>query len=425
MRRRVIAVWLVCFAAFAATTGADSIGGSGPAPSESGYLGAAQSLAEQGSIDKEAPGIGFPALIAPAYAAGGEHGVELFLAALAALAVALGYALARAVVPDPWAIGAALACGLSPPLLAYGTWVGPELAAGAALAGAALLALRIEARPRRRYGIGCFALLGLLPWLGPKFVLAGLVVGCFAIARLRRGRRPLLAIASTEIAFFSVAFYVGLNEGIYDRPAPPGAVTGAGTAVEYLERAYRFVALFIDREFGLLRWAPVFALAFLGLWLLARGKREQLAAVIPEHQRAESAAGLCACAIGAQLVTAALLAPAIFGLWFSARDLLAALPLAVALVAWGLRHTPRAGALLALVGGVGSAWLYIDARTGASGLVSPLPDAPWGPLVKLFPSFGGGTYPYVLAAAIGVAILLLGLWEWRRTRVSGLARALG
>ena len=80
----------------------------------------------------------------------GPKGVELFLAAIAALGVALAYRLALRVVPDPWALGAALAVGLSPPLLAYSTAVTPEAVAGAALAGAALLAVRVDARAARR-----------------------------------------------------------------------------------------------------------------------------------------------------------------------------------------------------------------------------------------------------------------------------------
>ena len=40
--------------------------------------------------------------------------MELFLAALAALAIVLAYRLALRVVPDPWSIGAALAVGLNP-----------------------------------------------------------------------------------------------------------------------------------------------------------------------------------------------------------------------------------------------------------------------------------------------------------------------
>ena len=88
--------------------------------------------------------MGFPLLIAPAYALGGPRGVELFLAAIAALAIALAYRLALRVAPDPWALGAALAVGLSPPLLAYSTAVYPELPAAAALAGATLLAVRLS-----------------------------------------------------------------------------------------------------------------------------------------------------------------------------------------------------------------------------------------------------------------------------------------
>lgn len=420
-------VFLVCLTAYAATIGLDAAGSQDYAGGEISYLAGARSITDQGKLDKDAPGIGFPVLIAPAYAAGGEQGVELFLAAIAALALALAYLLARWVLPDPWAIGTTLACGLSPPFIAYSTAVYPALAAAAALAGAALLALRIEARPRRRYGIGCFALLGLLPWLGPGFLLAGAVIGWFAASRLRRGRRPLLAIVSAEVAFFSLAFYVGLNEGVYNRATPYtgfDAATGASTALDYLGRAYRLVALFIDREYGLLRWAPVFALGLLGVGLLLRGRRERLAIVIPEHARAESTAGLCACAFGAQLLGAALLAPAIFEAAFPTRQLVAVLPLAVPLVAWGVRHAPRTGALLSLITLAGSVWLYVDVRTGAGGLVGPLPDAPWGPLVRAFPSFGGGAYPYVLAAVIGVAALALGIWEWRRSRRPGLARAL-
>ena len=99
--------------------------------------------------------MGFPLLIAPAYAIGGATGVELFLAAIAALAVALAYRLALRVAPDPWALGAAVAVGLSPPLVAYGSAVYPELAAGAALAGAALLALRLERARRSRARRSC------------------------------------------------------------------------------------------------------------------------------------------------------------------------------------------------------------------------------------------------------------------------------
>src|SRR5919197_524467 len=216
--RRTAALFLLLFGVYAATLGLHAFGRSDYGGDEPHYLLAAKSLVDDGNVDvrdeyaarayaafypyrldrqgklrkgrlDEPHGVGFPLLIAPAYAVGGAHGVELFLAAVAALAVALAYRVALRVAPDPWALGAALAVGLSPPFVAYGTAVYPELSAGAALAGAAPLALRMESRPGRREALGCFALLAALPWLGTKFVPAGLVIGYFAARSLWRSRR--------------------------------------------------------------------------------------------------------------------------------------------------------------------------------------------------------------------------------------------
>src|SRR5204862_7765008 len=125
----------------------------------------------------EPHGVGLPLLVAGAYEAGGAKAVELEIAAFAALAVALVYLIALRAAPDPWALGATLAVGLPPPLLAYGTAVLPELPAAAALTGAVLLALKAAERARRRNVFGCFALLAVLPWLGPQFIAPALVVG--------------------------------------------------------------------------------------------------------------------------------------------------------------------------------------------------------------------------------------------------------
>src|SRR4051794_39567104 len=167
--RRAAVVWLLLFAVYASTLGLHAAGRSDYTGEEPHYLLTAKSLVDDRSPDlrdeysgrayrdfypyalaphgaltkgraNEPHGVGFPLLIAPAYAIGGAKGVELFLAALAALAIALGYRLALRVVPDPWALGAALAVGLSPPVLAYSTAVYAELPAAAALCGAALLA---------------------------------------------------------------------------------------------------------------------------------------------------------------------------------------------------------------------------------------------------------------------------------------------
>jgi len=338
--------------------------------------------------------------------------------------MALAYRLALRVAPDPWSLGAAVAVGLSPPFVAYGTAVYPELTAAAALAGAALLAARLEESISRRAAFGCFALLGVLPWLGTKFVPAGIVIAAFALRSLMRAHRGTLALGAAELALFSVTLFVAMNEALYGGPTPYTADVVGETATDasfpggYLERSYRLVALFLDRDYGLLRWAPVFLLAFGGLWLLYRSRREKLSHTVPELRAMERTALICAAALGAQLLVAAFLAPTMFGFWFPPRHLLAALPLAVPLAAWALRHWPRTGTALAGLGVAASAWLYVDVSLGEGGLVTPRPDAPFGPLTELFPFFADSAWPYALSSAVGGALLALALFEsrhWRQT----------
>lgn len=395
MTSRLAALWLVVFAVYAATLGLRATDGSDYAGLEPVHLATAASLVEEPELERGPQGVGFPALVAPAYAIGGDLGVELFVAALAALAVVLAYLLAARVVPDPWAGGATLAVALSPPFLAHGTSIHPDLVAGGALAGAALLALRLDERVTRTDAFGCMLLLGTLPWLGLKFVPAGVVIGVFAVRALFHARRRTLAIGAAEVALFSVIFYITFNEAFYDGPTPYSALpegesaTGAEFPGGYADRLYRLAALLIDREFGLLRWAPVFALAGVGLWLLARTRRDHLSRLIPAHTTAERAALLCALAVGAHFLVAAFLAPTMFGVWFPPRHLLTGLVLAVPLVAWGLRRAPRAGTALAVVGLVASVWLYADVRWGEGALADARPAAPWGPLERALPSFAG------------------------------------
>jgi hypothetical protein len=303
--------------------------------------------------------------------------------------------------------------GLSPPVLAYSTAVYPAIAAGALLAAAALLALRLSERPTRRSAFGCFALLAMLPWLSPMFLAPAAVIAIFAVRELWLRRRRMLALGAVEVVGFSLAFYAGLSDGLFGGLTPyaaqlPGAdLTGASGLADHLERSYRLVALWIDRDYGLLRWAPLFALAFVGLWLAWRERRAGLARVIPELRGEETAAALCACVAGAQLLVAAFLAPTMFGFWFPGRHLVPLLPLLVPLVALGLRKLPRLGAVLGVIGVVASVWLWIAVRWDGAGLAANRPRAPWGPLDAAFPLFGGGTFPYVLAGLIGVALAAL------------------
>ena len=454
MRSRAVLLWLLLFATCAARLPRVAFLAAVSGGDEPHYLLAAASLVQDGDLDvaddyrtrefadfypyeldphglttggrlHEPHGAGFPMLIAPAFAVAGHRGVELFLAAVAALAGAFAYLLARRVTPDPWALGAALAVGLSPPLVSYGTAVYPELAAGAALAAAALLALRVAEEPRTAPALGCFALLATLPWLGTKFVPAGIVIGGAAAFWILRAQRRLLVFWGAEIVGFSGLMYVLVNARLYGGPTPYAAEAGgetatdAGSAADLLDRSYRLAALLVDREYGLLRWAPVFALALLGAFLLMRSRRERLAAAVPGHRSVEAAAAVCAGALGAQLLVASFLAPTMFGFWFPPRHLLAGLPMATPLVAWGMRRAPRAGLALAAVGVVTSAWLYLEVALGDAGLAAGRPDVPWGPLEVAFPLFDEGSpLPFALAGAAALALAALLALEsrhWRQT----------
>src|SRR3954451_1858330 len=450
MRRRSAALWLVLFAVYAGTIGMRASGDSQYAGAEPHYLLAAKSLVEDGDVDltddyrardyrdfhpgtlrpqglltrsrlDEPYGVGFPVLIAPAFAIAGAKGVEGFLAAVGALAVLLAYRLALRVVPDPWALGAALAVGLSPPLLAYSTAVYPEIAAAALLAGAALLALRAAERPTRPRAYGCCALIAALPWLEPKYLIPGAVIALYTFRSVRQARRPVLAVTALELIGFSAALYVGINEGLYGGGTPySGALSGeSGVDVAFpgvfLGRAYRTVALLIDREYGVLRWAPVLALAAVGAVVLWRERRSGLARAIPGLQADESAALLTGATALAQMVVAVFLAPTMFGFWSPGRLAVPAMLLATPLVALGLRRAPRTGTVLALIGVAASVWLYLDVRVGSGVLATNLPDAPWGPLDRAFPLFDpGSTYPFVLAGAIALAGAALLVREVRR-----------
>jgi hypothetical protein len=439
--RRAALLWLVAFGLYASTLGLHAFDSSDYGGDEPHHLLTAMSIVEDGTPDlfdeyrssayseyypydlrprgvltsgslNEPHGVGLPLLIAPAWAAGGETAVELFLAAIAALAVVLAYLLALRAVPDPWALGATLAVAASPPMLAYSTAVHPDLAAAAALAGAALLALAMDEHPSRRASFACFFLLSTLPWLGLSFAPAGIVIGAFALGALRRAGRRWVTLVSLEIPAVSVAVFLSVNDNLYGGPSPHSAELGGetGTGAEfpggYIDRAYRLVALLIDREAGLLRWAPVLALALLGAWLLLRERQGRLARAIPALRREERAVTICALAVGAQFVVAAFLAPTMFGFWFPGRHLVAALPLAVPLVALGLRRAPRVGAALALLTFAGSAWLYADLRWGSGSWIGERPDAPWGPLEGVFPVFEeGSSLAFIVAGFLGAAAL--------------------
>ena len=234
---------------------------------------------------------GLPAMILPAFAIGGYHGVMVFLILVSSAACALAWWLAwrttgsRGAAWFGWA-----AVTLSAPFLLESYTVFPD-APGAALVLTgvwALLRAEWEAdgtgehvvtswRPWLWHG----AALAALPWLHTRFAVLAATLGGLILVRLARTRNPFtnatafLAVpaagAIAWLGFFLVVY------GTLDPTAPYGGEVGSSFA--FLPNG--FGGLFFDQGFGLLATAPVLLVAFAGFARARRLAVEWLVVALP------------------------------------------------------------------------------------------------------------------------------------------------
>src|SRR4051812_21957645 len=220
----------------------------------------------------EPHGVGLPLLLALPYKAAGTPLVRLLLAALAAIAFVLAAALARRLVPDPWASLAALAFGLSPPVVAAATTVRPEIPAAAALAGAALLALRIRDDPHAPDTFWAAVLLAAVPWIALPAIVPAIVIALAMTRWLRRRRRGIAGFVAIEVVLTSVVIFITVNDRLFGGLTPyaarlhEGPATGIHDVGDVVGRVPHLGVLLGE----LLRWAPVVAMTFAGAYLLLR-----------------------------------------------------------------------------------------------------------------------------------------------------------
>ena len=448
---RLAGLWILLVAVYAATLGIPAEPGLDYAGNEPHHLLAAESLVSDRDLDLadeyrerayagwyarelqtdgqivdgrllEPRGSGFALLIAPFYAVGGARAVEGLMLVLVATAFVLAALLARRMVPEPWATAGAGLVGLSPPVLAASTTITPGVPAAVLLAGAALCALAIRERARLRHVFGGALLLAGLPWLGWTFAAAGAVIAWALVVWTLRERRRLAAFAAGEALAASLVVYATIHDRFYGGLTPRAAgLTGLPEfPLGYVERLPRLAGLWLDREAGLLRWVPLLALVFFAGWLLYRSRRDQLARVAPARREAEACAGLLLAVVGAQLAVVALFANSpLRGETFPGVPMIATLPAAAALTAWGLRHVPRLlAAALAVFSLGGSLWVVLAERSGdLAGWLEVDTKIPWGPPVVVFPDFTGpALYPALLCAALAAGAVAL---VWRERRVAG------
>jgi hypothetical protein len=285
--------------------------------------------------------VGLSLLILPAYALGGYAGASFFMAVLAALLAREIRLLIRDALgpeaPEPlaWVLA------LSPPLAHYAGLVFTEVPAALATA----FALRRGLDPRRPTARGAFlvgVVVAYLPWLNVRYAaLALLLLSCLPARPLRVGLAAALPLAASAagLAIYHWVLYGFLDPRRVYGARPELALGNAGTALP---------GLFFDQEFGLLAYAPLFALG-------ARG----LPAVVRSHPRA--APGMLA-ALVVVVATASAWPMWRGGFNPPARFLVPIVPILALGVATALRRGPTAGAALLL------GWSLF---TGITGMVTP------------------------------------------------------
>ncbi|HEY2942561.1 MAG TPA: hypothetical protein VGN09_09020 [Vicinamibacteria bacterium] len=219
--------------------------------------------------------VGLSVLILPAYALGGYPAASFFMALLAAL-------LAREVRETAlaWRFGEAAAeaagwaVALSPPLIHYAGLIFTEVPAALAVA-MALRRGRDLSAARTADVVLLGAALAVLPWLNVRYaVLAGLLL-LFALTGRPSRRVVAVVLAFVAAAAVGLAVYHEALYGFWD----PRRVYGRRPELSLATVPEGVPGLLLDQEFGLLVYAPVFALAFPGCALLfGRSRRGALAA---------------------------------------------------------------------------------------------------------------------------------------------------
>ncbi len=262
---------------------------------------------------------GLSILIIPGFAIGGLVGAQLQLLLLAATTLALAFVLADRLTGHrmfSWIVS--LGVGLTGTAFIYSTEIYPEFPAGLALVAALLLVTR-QARPGMADGLCLAVVLTIMCWLGAKYAPLALIVSAYYLLQADQPGRVALLLAGGTSAVFYAGFHLyqfgGLtpygNDAVY---AQWNTMEILGGHIEFGERYYRVWGLFIDRQFGIGRWAPLLLVAVPGMALLALGK---------------GALRLILALALAQLLMATFVAITMMGWWFAGRTMLTVVPLLV------------------------------------------------------------------------------------------------
>ena len=353
---------------------------------------------------------GLSVLLIPGFALGGLLGAQVQLLLTAAATMTLAFLLAERLAGHRaicWAITSAV--GLSATAFIYSTEVYPEFPAALALL-ACLLVVTRQGSLSKLDGVYLAVGLSAACWLGVKYSPLAFLLACYFLYKAdAQGRAVLLALGGA-----STALFVWFHLATFNSLTPYNVnVVYAGLSsvelidqhVEFGDRFYRLWGLFVDRRFGVGRWAPVFLIAAPSLILLILGKGVHRLVF-----------GL----IAVQVLIATFVAITMMGWWFPGRTLLTILPLLViplTLLAGQARPAVRAAMLV--LGVYGIVITVGLAQAGHAGEVTIVVDPfdmsfpPFSAVAQAFPQYTswtwatwGLTISWLVAAGIVVGLIV-------------------
>ena len=363
-----------------------------------------------------------PAILALPVAIGGWVGAKLTLAVLAGFLAAtmIWVAVRRFAVPLTIATVTVISFSLAMPLSAYATQIYPEMPAALAVA----LAIGALTGPLGRRDIALWvAVLACLPWLSVKYapvVVALAAVG--AVVLWRRGPRRALLVSGAVLMVAGVTYLLA-HKVMYggwtvyaagDHFTEGGQLSVMGYEANYPGRTIRLLGLLVDRNFGLVAWAPVYLIAVAALAALLRARpRGWAVLVVP---------------LAAGWINATWIAQTMQGWWSPGRQLVVVLPTVVIATAWfvaRVRHALWAVIALGAVGILNWMWLVAEASTGRRTLVvdfmqtaNPFYRA-WSALLPNGVTENG--HDVIGYVVCGVVLAALAVWGWRAVPTAGRA----
>ena len=221
---------------------------------------------------------GLSVLLLPAFAALGGVGAVVTMALLSALAAVAIFEVTVILSSVTVAWLTWLVVCLTVPFVPHAWSLYPEMV-GASVVAWAMKWGMATSRSGDRAWLWRGAVLSSLPWLHTKFSVLLACVVAFLVWQLRMKWRAaatlLVPIALSGLAWLGFFYWL---YGTIDPQAPYGAYTARFVRTENIPRS--LLGLAFDQKFGLLVYAPIYAVAAWGLGPLLRDERWRATAIV-------------------------------------------------------------------------------------------------------------------------------------------------